>query len=54
MALLPVQVVISVPAYATGCVPHEIVLVDVVLVHPFMPVKVSVAVKLPDGVVGTK
>src|ERR1051326_6688549 len=50
IAAVPVHVVMSGPAVATGAVPHVIVLVDVELAHPFVPVSVSVAVNdpLPD------
>jgi hypothetical protein len=50
IAAVPVHVVMLGPAVATGAVPHVIVLVDVALAHPFVPVSVSVAVNdpLPD------
>src|ERR1051326_5694580 len=50
IAAVPVHVVMSGPAVSTGAVPHVIVLVDVALAHPFVPVSVSVAVNdpLPD------
>ena len=53
IALIPVHVVIPLPAYADGDVPQVIVSVDVELLQPLVPVKVSVPVKVPlptDGV----
>ena len=40
------------PAFATGCVPHVIVLVSVAFTHPLVPVNVSVAVNEPLATVG--
>jgi len=52
MAAVPVQVTISDPALATGCVPHVISLVSVSSGQPSAPVRMRVAVNEPEGTVG--
>jgi hypothetical protein len=54
IALVPVHVLILLPAVAVGAVPQVITLVAVLLEHPFIPVKVNVAVNEPDGDDGVK
>ena len=56
MAVVPVHVVISVPAVATGCVPHVMVteVEGLVPVHAPLPVTLSVAVNDPDEILGVK
>jgi hypothetical protein len=56
MAVVPVHVVMLLPAVATGCVPHVIVIEELVLVpiHAPVPVTLSVAVNDPDETLGVK
>ena len=52
IAAVAVQVDMSEPASATGCVPHVICLVSVSSEQPLAPVRVNVAVNVPDAAAG--